>query len=465
MIKCPNCGADLEFDAKSQSVTCPYCASTFDPSKLDEKISKSKEQKGDYESLDGKSYSCSQCGATLMTFDDTAVTFCSYCGSQAMIETKDKVNQNTPDYIIPFSITKENCKELYKKKINSCFFVPNYMKDKFNIEKFRGIYMPYAIYKFDATKGNGSGEKYSHRSGDYVYYDQYDVNVTGDFEIDGVSFDLSSNYYDRFSSAIPHNYNKKQDFNSNYLAGYYADCSDVDKNVYYTEAISIAQNEANKKIRNDSRLSKYGCNSVNMDFSCPPENIKFAYLPVYFLAIKNQKYDKLNYAVINGQTGEIAMDLPIDTKKYVIASLVLATIIFFILNSFLVLSIFSILIIIAIISVISFSTTKILLKKIKARQINEDDKGLDSIKKDNKNKKEKIKTTNKKTLIAMILSIIVIFIQSSGEIVDDEFFYSMIAFNLLLIILSFADLIQEHNELMFNKPPQLEKRGGEDIGK
>ena len=37
---------------------------------------------------EGKSYSCSQCGAQLMTFDETAITFCSYCGSQAMIESK-----------------------------------------------------------------------------------------------------------------------------------------------------------------------------------------------------------------------------------------------------------------------------------------------------------------------------------------------------------------------------------------
>ena len=59
------------------------------------------------ETYEGKGYTCSQCGATLLTFDETAITFCSYCGSQAMIEEK-MIKRNHPEFIIPF---KKNTNE------------------------------------------------------------------------------------------------------------------------------------------------------------------------------------------------------------------------------------------------------------------------------------------------------------------------------------------------------------------
>ena len=87
MIKCPNCTGELEFKPTDKQVVCKYCGSKFDPKEFDEKVTMSKENEA-VATYSGKTYSCSQCGAELMTFDETAITFCSYCGSQAMIESK-----------------------------------------------------------------------------------------------------------------------------------------------------------------------------------------------------------------------------------------------------------------------------------------------------------------------------------------------------------------------------------------
>ena len=43
------------------------------------------------------------------------------------------------------------------------------------------------------------GKKYSHRSGDYVYYDDYDIHAVVDASYDGVSFDLLTKFYDDYS--------------------------------------------------------------------------------------------------------------------------------------------------------------------------------------------------------------------------------------------------------------------------
>ena len=160
MIKCPHCGGEMNFKVNTQKVTCPYCKSEFEPAKLDSKVKTSK-KKDNPLSATGKSYTCSQCGATLMTFDDTAITFCSYCGSQAMLDDV-VVEKLSPDLVIPFAKTKEECIAEYKKVVDSNFLIPDYMKDDVVIEKFRGIYMPYAVYNLEFHGINTSkGSKYA----------------------------------------------------------------------------------------------------------------------------------------------------------------------------------------------------------------------------------------------------------------------------------------------------------------
>ena len=146
MIKCPNCEGEVAFDPELGKVKCKYCGSTFSAEEIDDKLKTSDETKSS-DSFEGKVYRCTQCGAELMTFDDTAITFCSYCGSQAMIEDK-MIEHNNPTYIIPFKKTRDYCISEYKRMISKFIYAPNYMKSDLEIEKFRGIYMPYWIYSF-----------------------------------------------------------------------------------------------------------------------------------------------------------------------------------------------------------------------------------------------------------------------------------------------------------------------------
>ena len=251
MAKCPHCGAEFEYDVNKKSVYCAYCGSQFNPQELKKDVKKAKKSEN---VISGKTYSCTQCGATLMTFDETAITFCSYCGSQAMLESK-MIQQTNPDFIIPrineniylwyrddwklfsvksvlynynmgdieivvipFSKTEEECIRNYKRKISGFLFSPSYMKTDIVVKKFRGIYMPYAIYKL-VHNGDcvNKGKKYNHRSGDYVYYDDFDIHAIVNASYDGVSFDLLSKFYDDYSQSIPFNAKEVVEFNPNYL--------------------------------------------------------------------------------------------------------------------------------------------------------------------------------------------------------------------------------------------------------
>ena len=452
MFKCPNCGADLKFSAKQQKVTCPYCDSTFNPKELKKEVKRAQE----LNTFEGKSYLCNQCGAELMTFDETAITFCTYCGSQAMIESK-MITQNCPDFIIPFKVDKETCIKEYQKLLKGAIFAPNYMKSDVNIQKFRGIYMPYCIYTlgFNGVSEN-KGSKYSHHRGNYDYYDDYTIKAEVNAKYEGISYDLISKFYDDFSQKLPFNYKEIEPFNFNYMSGFYADTKDVDETTYDKKAIAVGNADAPKQLSTRKEFAKYGCTNPKLGLSITER--KTGMFPVYFLAIRNKNEDFIHYIVVNGQTGKIAADLPIDFKKYIIGSLVLTIPLFLIINWLLVVTPQSVTIFSIIASVISLIIASSLATKVKAKETHSEDLGLQS--KEVEKKKIKVKTF--KYLRKQILAIIICILLLLSNPADDMFFYGGALVSLFLVILSFASLVKEYNVLVKRKPPQLEKRGGDE---
>ena len=456
MIKCPNCGGEVSFKPEEKKVVCKYCASKFDPNELKVEVKMSEENEA-VSTYEGKSYSCSQCGAQLMTFDETAITFCSYCGSQAMIESK-MMKHNNPDFIIPFSISLEQCMKNYKAKLSKALFVPKYMKSDMVLEKFRGIYLPYCIYKLERN-GNcvNTGSKYKYRSGDYVYYDKYKITSDVDASYDGISYDLISKYFDKYSMSIPFNFKNREDFNPNYLTGFYADSIDVDSSVYEANAMLIAQEDLSKKMQRSHLYTRYGCDSPNAPILVTDK--KIGMFPLYFLAIRNKKNDSVYYAVVNGQTGKVAADLPISFTKYILFSLLIAVGLFFVFDWFIVLRPKTVAIISIVSSLISLIISAVQSSFIHKREYHSDDLGYMSIDKNKKAAKKKKGIF--KYLYKEILGVIIPLVALIMNFVDDSYYYGASIIALILVILSFKDLVVEHNILASNKLPQLDKRGGD----
>ncbi len=469
MSKCPHCGAEVQYSPKDHVIHCDYCGSNFKPSELIAEYKKAKkiEEEINAPKFQGVSYTCSQCGATLLSFDETAVTFCSYCDSQNVLEDK-LVEQVAPDYIIPFSKTQEECINNYKKKVKNSLFCPNYMKSDLVVKKFRGIYMPYGIYNLN-FKGDcvNHGEKFSHRAGDYLYYDKYDLHADVDSSYNGISFDLLSKFYDEYSQAIPFNYKEAVPFNANYLPGFYADCKDVDQKLYEHDAKMLAKEDSTRLLLHNHTYRKYNCDEPTISYDV--KESKTGLFPVYFASVRDKDNKHIHYAIINGQTGKVAADLPVDFKKYLIFSVLVAIPLFFIINSQLTvlpttINLFAIAM--AIIGSFVFSSQ---VHTFKARENRETDRGLKSAeykekKKNVKAKEPKVKSPKEtglyylKIIPALLIPIAVVFINP----VHDYYYYGAAIISLILILLSFSDLVSIHNRLTARDLPQLEKRGGDE---
>lgn len=468
MSKCPHCGAEVQFQPGTQLVHCEYCGSDFQPEEMQEAPKKGK--KVATEQIKGNAYVCSQCGATLLTFDETAVTFCSYCGSQNMLEEK-MVSQDAPDLIIPFQKTRDDCIKSYKKKVSHSIFAPSYMKSQPVVQKFRGIYMPYGVYNLSYKEDCvNQGSKYNHRSGNYIYYDKYAIHANIDSTYKGMSFDLLSNFYDEYSQSIPFDSRSAVPFNANYLPGFYADSKDVPIGTYSDDAIKIASVDSTNYFKHKAFYRKYSCSCPTVPYHV--EEKKLGFFPVYFLSVRDQKDDKkLYYAIINGQTGKVVADLPIDFIKYIIISILLSVPIFFLLMKLPTITPTAIVWFTILASIVCIFICFKQGGKVQEREARWDDKGYDYYLRQNQVtdakksrrvnllRKKKIKLSQYiKLLIAILLSLGVVILHP----VDDLYYYLISFASCILILFSFYDLVKLHNQLVSRPIPQLHKRGGDE---
>ena len=331
MFGCPNCGNNIKYDIASQKMKCPSCDSMYEP----EEITRDTDiVQGEF--FETKSYTCPQCGGNIISEDSEAAVFCSYCGASGIL-TEKLTNARRPQYIIPFKIDKEQCKDAYKKMLKKSLFAPTEIKNDSVVDSFRGIYMPYWSYSMQQSGDFCLKGKKSYRRGDYIITDHY--NLTGDVEgsYEGITYDASSNFSDELSMGIaPYNVRDEKPFTPSYLSGFYADVADVPEYVYENDAVSIANNEAFRKASSNPEFRHYnisGANSASDIASfahtrCNPGVSMM--LPVWFLSYRSG--DRVAYATVNGQTGKVAGDVPVSSKKYFLGSLLLAIPIYILLN-------------------------------------------------------------------------------------------------------------------------------------
>ncbi|SEP74988.1 hypothetical protein SAMN02910289_00530 [Lachnospiraceae bacterium RM5] len=429
MYNCENCGAALRYDISSGLLKCDKCMSLFAPDEYDEKHNKDSmsgaEKNEDYDGVyDTIRYRCPHCGGEIYTEDEnTAASFCSYCGASAVME-EEFVGIKRPKYVIPFKIDKDMCKKLYLKQVRSNIFADSKLKKPGHIEKFRGIYIPYWVYsaKHTGIASFGADGK-STRKGDYIYTPKYMVNVDIDDESTGVSYDASASFDDVLSESIaPYDYNGVKKFYPSYLTGFFADTADVDGSVYVDEAGEKFDEITLKRIENEGSLK--GLTVENEKAISSFSKIRFmkradsALYPVWFLTYRNE--DRLAYSIINGQTGKAYADVPIDRRKYFLFSFILAIPIFLFLESLITYTPHKVLFCCMIIAAIVAIMCNIELKRLIKRNNHEDDKGYRSKQLEEKKKefnemdvidltdKIKIPEKDKKSTLATIALICII---------------------------------------------------------
>lgn len=462
MYQCPSCGGNLKFDISSQQLSCEFCQNRMDPYAFQ------KEQDAEEGSFyEATIFTCPQCGGELLSADTDATAFCSFCGASTILNSRIS-KEKRPGYIIPFAKTKQDCKQAYSAMMKRAIFAPKELKDEAFIDSFRGIYMPYWCYDISQNSTlNIPGQKECRR-GDYIVKDHYILH--GDLEAGyrGLSYDASSSFDDSISEKIaPYDVKGMKEFTPSFLCGFYADTADVDKSLYRPQAEATASLASIERICSTPEFAPYHPDRSQLSPASLGTNcraVDSAMFPVWFLSYRNR--DRVAYATVNGQTGKVVADLPVDIKKYMIGSLLLALPIFVLLNLFLILTPGKLLIVSAILSLVCTVIYSSEFVQIAHRENGMYDKGLQY-----RQAASGAPSPNTGTaynlwakpgfwclLAAFAAAVVVFFLNPASDFI----FYGATTAVLAAVFFGLTDIIRYYNVLATRRLPQFDKQGGDD---
>ena len=321
-LKCPNCGATVEFKADRQKFVCDFCDSEF----TDAQIGATNPQNSMTEdaapaavndfSEHTNLYICHSCGAEIVADENTAATFCHYCHSAVAL--KGRVSGALqPELIIPFKFNRLQAENAFRDWCAKKWFLPGDFKSKGQLEKMVGLYVPFwlADCKVDASVVCDAKKVSSHRSGDYriTHTRVYTAERAAKLEYRGVPADGSKKLDDALMDAVePFDYNDFVPFSMNYFSGFYADKYDVDKTEVFPRIRKRMEEGAKKALMDDIR-GYTSVTPVRSSLKVEHANWHYTMLPVWFMTYihKGKKY----FFAVNGQTGKLAGIPPLSGWK------------------------------------------------------------------------------------------------------------------------------------------------------
>lgn len=337
VIKCPNCGASLEYDPSEKDLFCEHCGSfvNINEPENDEDYKTAGADRSVFdqadivrEILETNVYKCTSCGAELNINGKETSSFCAYCGQPTIVfDRVDGILK--PDVIIPFDITKGKAEDILRTKFQKGFFIPKAFK-KFTVDRISGIYIPYWLYEleysdfitveYSTSKTSLSSSYGSYAVGSGKSKKSYQ-SIPMHREFKNLACDASIDLNDNISFMIePYYFELSKPFDISYLSGYYSDRYDISearmKANAYKKANTLVCQEAmdmvdggGKRIIKSTPVYHWGTNT------------RYAYLPAYFMCLQ-YKGEPYTFAV-NGQTGKLVGAMPLDKSKVIVTSLII----------------------------------------------------------------------------------------------------------------------------------------------
>ena len=327
--KCPCCGAPLHFSGTSQKFACESCGNEYEPETL-KKLARTDEnaEEGDLgweyqkqaigaEKTKEGLYICPSCGAEIEADENTVSTKCPYCDNVVVIRASAS-GEFEPDVIIPFQIKGDRAKQMLEQFCKGKHLLPKGFKDKSYLKNLKGRYLPYWLFdcNVNADMDYTGTRTRAWSSGDYDYVETsyFLVKRSGKMEFYHIPVDGNTAMEDETTESVePYDYSQLTEFNPAYLAGYDTDKYDVESKTAQARAKERLYNSAESVVRG----TVHGYDTVTVrhrHLASENSKVSYALLPVWLF---ETVYRGKNYQfAINGQTGKMVGELPVDMGAF-----------------------------------------------------------------------------------------------------------------------------------------------------
>lgn len=332
---CDNCGADFRFDPATRGLTCDHCGNTgaIDSgtarglAELDLKAALASALP-DAEIEETRVSQCPNCGAQVAFDADLHSSECPFCATPVVTDTGNH-RHIKPKGVLPFALSQEQARDAMTTWLGRLWFAPSGLQDYARKgRKMQGIYVPY--WTFDAnTASTYSGERGT------VYHETRTVMRDGKEQqirvsktrwtgvrgkvarfFDDVLVLASTSLPKRFTDALdPWDLSEMEPYAPEYLAGFRAEGYGIALEEGFDEARTKMDRTIARDIRFDIGGDRQKIHSVNTALS--DVTFKHVLLPVWLAAYK---YRGETYRfVVNGRTGRVQGERPWSAWKIAVA--------------------------------------------------------------------------------------------------------------------------------------------------
>ncbi|TFG69931.1 MAG: hypothetical protein E4H27_06585 [Anaerolineales bacterium] len=331
-FKCPQCLATTAYSVPDGGLRCTHCGYYEAPSQVVVgKAAKEFEFTLETMTVAGlaqgwgasrKELQCQSCQAKTTLPQGHLTHTCPFCGSTQVLQQDAAQDMLRPRFLVPFKVDTDACQKIAFEWLGSSWMTPKSLKSLASVAGFTGIYLPY--WTFDAVSLAHWRAEVGHQVSD-SYYDSSSKSwktrtrtvwrwesgqvrqIFDDVLIPGtnsLSLVLLENVQDFDTSQfVP--------YEAVYLAGFLAQAYDIQLDHAWTMVRDRMREEARLKCRDQATTTQIRQFTMSLDFN--DESWRYVLLPVYVAVYRYE--NRVFQVMVNGQTGTIAGQRPVDWPK------------------------------------------------------------------------------------------------------------------------------------------------------
>lgn len=337
---CDNCGADFRFDPDTGTLTCDHCGNTSHIEGSREAAPRAIAELDYRAALDAnlpateieetRVSKCPNCAAQVEFDANIHAAECPFCATPVVTDTGAH-RHIKPRGVLPFALSESQARKAMTDWLGSLWFAPNGLQDYARKGRsLQGIYVPYWTYDAD-TRSAYTGERGT------VYYETQTIVRDGKRQqvrvarvrwrpvrgkvarfFDDVLVLASTSLPKRFTDALePWDLSAMQPYTPEFLAGFRAEGYAVELDQGFVEARARMDQTIARDIRFDIGGDRQRIHTV--DTKLGAVTFKHILLPVWLAAYK---YRGASYRfVVNARTGRVQGERPWSTVKIALAVL------------------------------------------------------------------------------------------------------------------------------------------------
>ena len=338
-FRCPHCDGATAYSTDDGGLTCSFCG--YHEAPQVEVVGKGAQ---DFEftvetverSTNGwgqerKELVCNSCASHITLSTEMLSHTCPFCGSNAVVQTRAPQDVLRPRFLVPFVTTTENCRQITAVWLQNSWMLPKDLQNLARSTEYTPIYIPFwtfdarttalwraEVYNTDANRrrhaapnwkwerplllklGNRDGNQWDWESGTVSHLTD-DMLVSGSSQISTNLLKQMRGY--RLGELVP--------YEATFLAGLSAQAYDVDLETAWERARKLMRAHTKAACQEQASARNMRNFSMNLDFS--EESWRYILLPLYLATYRYG--DKVFQVIINGQTGTIAGQRPVDWQK------------------------------------------------------------------------------------------------------------------------------------------------------